>query len=51
MEKIYKMRVLPRIVRFGLIFSNDFVKINYYVLTKVEKCNKREFKVLICVSR
>ena len=42
------MHVLPRIVRFGLICGNDFVK---YVLTKFAKCNKREFKVLICVRR
>ena len=44
------MHVLLRIVRFGFIrgsdFVSDFVK---YVLTKVSKCNKREFKVLICV--
>ena len=42
------MHVLPRIVRFGLICGNEFVK---YVLTKVAKCKKREFKVLICVHR
>ena len=40
------MHVLPRIVRLGVICGNDFVK---YVLTKVAKCNKRIFKVLICV--
>ena len=33
------MHVLPRIVRFGLICGNDFLK---YILTKVAKCNKRE---------
>ena len=32
----------------GLICGNDFVK---YVLTKVSKYNKREFKMLICVHR
>ena len=48
MEKLYKMHALPRIVRFGLICGNDFVK---YVLTKVAKCNKKEFNVLICVRR
>ena len=42
------MHVLSRIVRFGLICGNDFVK---YVLNKVAKCNERKFKVLISVHR
>ena len=42
------MHVLPRIVRFGLTCGNDFVR---YVLTKVAKCNKRDFKVLMCVRK
>ena len=42
------MHVLPRIVKFWVIYGNDFAK---YILTKVAKCNKAEFKVLICVPR
>ena len=40
------MHDLPRIVRFGVICGNDLLK---FVLTKVAKCNKRIFEVLICV--
>ena len=41
-NKLYKMHVLPRIVRFGLICGNDFV---IYVLTKVAKsATKRNSK-------
>ena len=42
------MHDLPRIARFGLMYGNNFVK---YVLTKVAKYNKKEFKVLICVHK
>ena len=40
------MHVLSRIVRFGLIYGNDFVK---YVLTKVAKCNKGNLSVDMCM--